>query len=127
MKAQKITLAARLLLGFLFVVFGVNAFLNFIPMPPPPEQAMKFLGGLMSAGYFFPFMKSIEILAGLLLLSGFFVPLALTVLAPIVVNIFLFHTILAPAGAPLAILILVLEIVSAWGYREKFAPILKAK
>lgn len=127
MNSQKVVTGARLLLGLIFVVFGVNAFLNFIPMPPPPEQAMKFLGGLMAAGYFFPFMKSIEILGGLLLLSGFFIPLALTVLAPIVVNIFLFHTILAPAGAPLAILILVLEIVAAWGYREKFAPILKAK
>ena len=126
-KVTTITMGARLLLGLLFLVFGLNGFFNFLPMPPPPEAAMKFLGGLFGAGYFFPFLKSVEVICSLLLLSGFFAPLALVILAPIVVNIFLFHTILAPAGAPLAILILVLEVIAAWGYRDKFAPLLKAK
>ena len=85
-----------------FFVFGLNGFFNFIPMPPPPEPALKFLVALIGTGYLFPLIKGIEVLCGLALLSGLFVPLTLVVLAPIVVNIFLFHTILAHVGAPLA-------------------------
>src|SRR5687767_5973021 len=95
---------ARVLFGLIFVVFGANAFLQFMPPPPPmPPAAATFVGGLFSAGYFLILLKVTEIVAGLLLLSNRFVPLALVLLAPIVVNIAGFHLLLAPAGAGMAI------------------------
>jgi hypothetical protein len=126
--AQKAPTAARLLLGLVFFVFGLNGFLHFIPQPPPPEGPMlNFVMGLLGTGYFFPLLKGTEVLAGLLLLSNRFVPLALAVLAPIVVNIVAVHAFLAPAGLPLALLVLVLELFLAWSYREVFAPMLRAR
>lgn len=125
---QKIFLAARLLLGLIFVVFGLNFFLHFIPMPPPgPQEAQDFLGALFKVGYMFPIIKVLEIVFGLALLAGIFVPLALIVLAPIVVNIALVHFILDRSGAPMAALLIVLMLVVAWAYRASFTPILKAK
>ena len=100
---SKVTLGARILLGLIFTVFGLNGFFNFIPMPPPEGAAAAYLGGLAASGYFFPVLKITEIISGLLLLSGRFVPLALLFLAPIVVQIFLMHAFLAPSGLPLAI------------------------
>ncbi|OUR97281.1 hypothetical protein A9Q84_13220 [Halobacteriovorax marinus] len=102
-------LVARLLLGTIFFVFGLNGFFNFISMPPLPEEAGKFMGGLAGSGYFFPFLKVCEILSGLLLLAGAFVPMALVILAPIILNIFLFHIFLAPGGMVLAIVLVLLE------------------
>jgi putative oxidoreductase len=98
----KLPLIARLLLGAIFLVFGLNGFLNFIHTPPMPERAGAFIHGLLSTGYFFSFLKSTEVVCGALLLIGVFVPLALVVLAPIVINIILFHLFLAPSGLPLA-------------------------
>ena len=121
---QKVVLVARILLGLVFFVFGINFFLQFLHQPPPPEVAGAFLGGLAASGYFFPMMKVIDILCGLLLIAGRWVPLALTVLAPIVVNIFLYHLFLDPSGLPLAGLILALEIFLAWGYRGSFKGVL---
>src|SRR5689334_1283698 len=100
---KKLPLIARLLLGLIFFVFGLNGFLNFIPTPADmPEKLKAFSGGLMAAGYFFPLLKGTEVICGLLLLTGRFVPLALVVLAPIVLNIFLTHLFLAPSGLGLA-------------------------
>ena len=76
--------AARLALGAIFTVFGLNGFLHFIPAPPPSGLAAVFVGGLGASGYFFPLLKGTAVAVGLLLLSNRFVPLALTVLAPIV-------------------------------------------
>jgi uncharacterized membrane protein YphA (DoxX/SURF4 family) len=120
---NKLQLAARILLGAIFVIFGANGFLHFLPMPAPPAAAGAFLGALAATGYMFPVIKSIEILSGLLLLSGFAVPLALVLLAPIVINIFLYHTILDPAGAALPIVIVALGLFLAWTVREKFQPL----
>jgi hypothetical protein len=117
---------ARVALGLVFVVFGLNGFLHFLPQGPMPPAAAPFVGGLLSAGYFFPVLKGTEVLAGLLLLTGRFVPLALTLLAPIVVNIALFHVFLVP-GLPMVVLVLTLEIYLAWVYRRAFAPMLRAK
>ncbi len=119
-------LAARVLLGLVFFVFGLNGFFHFIPQPPPPPAAGAFAGALFASGYFFPLLKTVETLSGLLLLAGRFVPLALTALAPIVVNIFFFHAFLHPGGLPLAVVLLVLEAFLAWSYRSAFAPLLKA-
>ena len=115
--------AARVVLGLIFFVFGLNGFLHFIPQPPPPEQALGFLTGLGSAGYFFPLLKTVEVIAGALLLSNRWVPLALTVLAPIVVNIVAFHAFLAP-GLALPLVLVALELYLAWTYRAAFRPLL---
>src|SRR5690349_20292736 len=114
--------AARLVLGLVFTVFGLNGFLHFLPTPPLPPRALPFLGGLMSAGYFFPLLKGLEMTAGLLLLANRFVPLALTVLAPIIVNITAFHLFLAPGNYPVVALVLATELYLAWTHRAAFAP-----
>jgi len=118
--------AARVLLGLVFFVFGLNGFFQFIPAPPPPPAAGAFAGALFATGYFFPLLKTVETLSGLLLLSGRFVPLALTALAPIVVNIVFFHAFLHPAGLAVPVVVLGLEVFLAWCYRSSFAPLLKA-
>jgi uncharacterized membrane protein YphA (DoxX/SURF4 family) len=118
--------AARILLGLIFFVFGLNGFLHFIPQPPisgPPADFFKLLVG---SGYLFQLLKSTEVIAGALLLSGRFVPLALTVLAPVVVNIVAFHAFLAPSGLPLPLVVVALEIYLAWSYRSAFRPMLRS-
>lgn len=112
---NKLPLIARLLLGFVFFGAGMAGLLT----PPPPmddlPEALKtFTAGLMAAKYFMPFLKVTEVVCGAFLLSGFFVPLALVVLAPIVLNIFLTHLFLAPSGLVLAVVILVLEVYLAF-------------
>jgi hypothetical protein len=118
---------ARLGLGLVFLVFGLNGFLHFLPTPAPTGDAAVFVGGLAAAGYFFPLLKGIEVLAGLMLLANVRVPLALVVLAPIVVHIVAFHAELAPAGLPIALGVLALELYLAWSYRRAFAPILQGQ
>jgi putative oxidoreductase len=119
--------AARLFLGLVFTVFGLNFFLHFLPTPLPPPRAASFAGALFGSGYFFPLLKTVEVAAGLALLSGRFVTLALAVLAPIVINIVAFHLFLAPSGAALALAVLAAELYLAWTYRAAFAPMLKVR
>jgi uncharacterized membrane protein YphA (DoxX/SURF4 family) len=118
---------ARLFLGLVFTVFGLNFFFHFLPTPPAPPRAAAFAGALFASGYLFPLLKTSEVLVGLLLLSGRFVPLALAVLAPIVINIVGFHLFLAPGGIGLAAAVLVAELYLAWSYRAAFAPMLRAR
>ena len=122
--SSKLVIATRIALGALFFVFGLNGFLNFIPQPPMPEAAGAFMGGLAASGYFFPLLKGTEVVAGALLLTGKRVPLALTLLAPIVVQILAFHVFLAPGGLPVAVVAVALELSLAWAYRDAFAPML---
>lgn len=117
----KVVLGARLLLGLMFLVFGLNGFLNFLPAPPMEPQALEVLGALSSAGYL-KVVKSLEILSGILLLVGVAVPLALVTLAPIVVAITLFHIFVAP-GLGTALVIWALGLFLAWNYKERFAPL----
>jgi hypothetical protein len=119
--------AARLALGAVFTVFGLNGFLHFIPQPPPSGLAAVFLGGLAASGYMFPLIKATEVVVGLLLLSNRFVPLALTILAPIVVNIVAFHLFLAPAGLVVPVVVTALGVYLAWTERRVFAPLLQAR
>ena len=90
------TLVVRTLLGLAFVVFGLNFFFNFMPLPPMSGPPANFMGALFATGYMFPMIKGVEILGGLMLLTGRFVPLGLLLLAPIVVNIAAFHIFLTP-------------------------------
>ena len=117
----------RVVLGLVFFVFGLNGFLHFLPQPPMPGPPGAFFGALAATGYMLPLLKGTETLAGALLLSNRFVPLALTLLAPVIVNIVLFHAALAPAGIALPIVIVVIEIALAWSYREAFRPLLAAR
>src|SRR5271155_1956529 len=113
----------RSLLGLIFLVFGLNFFLHFIPNPPEPEPAADFLGALFRSGYFLPLIGATQVIAGALLLTGIMVPFALALIAPVVVNIFLFHLFLAPAGLPVALVVVVFEVILAWMHREAFAPL----
>ena len=125
---SKVTLVARILLGLVFFVFGLNGFLHFLTMPPMPEEAGALMGALGATGYFFPVLKIVETVSGALLLSGMFVPLALILLAPVIVQIFLFHAVLAPGGIGLPIVIVVLEAYLGFvAYRSSFSGVLSAK
>jgi uncharacterized membrane protein YphA (DoxX/SURF4 family) len=117
---------ARILMGLVFFVFGLNGFLHFLPNPPLQGKAMEFIGALIGTGYLFALVKGVEVVVGALLLTNRFVPLSLAVIAPIVVNIFLFHTVLTPPN-PLAILLLVMNVYLAWVYRDAYRPMLAAK
>ena len=118
---------ARVLLGLVFFAFGLNGFLHFIPQPPPPAPAMAFFGALFATGYMLPLIMGTQLLVGVLLLANRFVPLALILIAPVIVNIVAFHVALAPAGLPLALVVLALELLLAWSYRGAFSRVLAAK
>jgi hypothetical protein len=124
---SKIPTAARLLLGLVFAVFGLNGFLHFIPTPPMTGPAGAFGGAMFATGYLFQLLKGTEVIAGALLLSNRFVPLALALLAPVVVNIVAFHAFLAPSGLPLPLVILVLEVYLARSYRDAYSGMLQAR
>jgi hypothetical protein len=117
--------ASRILLGLIFTVFGLNGFFHFLPQPPMSGPPAAFAGALFASGYFFPLLKGTEVISGALLLSGRLVPLALTVLAPVIVNIVAFHAFLAPSGLALPIVVVALEVFLAWSYRGAFRSVLQ--
>jgi len=121
------SIIARYLLGLMFTVFGLNGFLNFLPQTPPANPvAMQFLVAV-STSHFAAFFFALQVLGGLLLFSGFFVPLALTVLAAELYNILAFHLTMAPASIPGALVACVLWILVFLQYRESFTGIFTAK
>ncbi|MEM9553231.1 MAG: DoxX family membrane protein [Acidobacteriota bacterium] len=126
---DKAVLAARILLGLAFLVFGLDFFFHVMPMPEsmPTEEGMAFLEALMATGYLFQLVKAVEIIGGILLIAGFFVPLALLLLAPVVVNITLYHAVLDTNGLTISLVLLALYLVVAWGYRTAWTPILTPK
>jgi putative oxidoreductase len=120
------TIIARLLLGLIFVVFGSNAFLHFLPMPPPPQNlAGDYLRVFLASGYIYV-IGAMQIIGGLLLLIGRFVPLGLTILAAIIFNILVFHALMAPEGFAPALVVTALEFFLLWRYRAAFASLLRA-
>jgi uncharacterized membrane protein YphA (DoxX/SURF4 family) len=123
----KLAVIARVGLGLVFTVFGINKLLHFLPQPPMSGAPAEFFGALFATGYMIPLLATTEIVSGLLLLAGRYVPLALTLLAPVVVNIVAFHLFLAPAGLPLPGVVLAMELYLAWTYRDAYAPMLRAK
>lgn len=116
---------ARVLLGLIFLVFGLNGFLHFIPTPPPTGAAADFSMGLFKGQYFFPLMAFVQVVSGAMLLAGTFVPLALLLLSPIVVNIFFFHLALDPSGLGMAIFIVAAIILLAVYYWPVYKPVFK--
>src|SRR5260370_1607722 len=99
-----LTHISRFLLGFIFLVFGLNGFLHFIPMPPPSGVAGQFLGAMFVSKYLLV-VSGLQVISGALLLINRYVPLALTILGPIIVNILLFHGLMHPAGIGLPIFV----------------------
>jgi hypothetical protein len=116
---------ARVLLGLIFTVFGLNGFLHFIPQPEMPPAAIAFFGGLAAAGYMLPLLFATQIVGGVLLLAGL-VPLGLLLLAPVIVNIVGFHLFVSPNGLGVALVVTALEVFLAWVYREAFRPLLSS-
>ena len=118
--------ALRILFGLAFTVFGLDGFLHFIPQPKemPPEGAMALGMAFMKSGYLFQLIKGTELACGLLLLANRFVPLALVLLAPVIVNIVAFHLFLAPSGLVLALVFLGVELGLAWANRAAYRPLL---
>ena len=122
---SKAIVAARIVLGLIFFVFGLNGFLGFIPQPPMEGGAAAFMGALAATGYMLPLIKGTEVVVGLLLLGNRYVPLALVLLAPVVVNIVAFHTVLAPPN-PVTFMIVGLLGFLAWAYRDSYRGVLAA-
>jgi len=114
------TVIARFLLGFIFLTFGLNGFLHFIPASPPSGTAGQFVGALFVSHYLVPIFL-LQIISAVLLLVNRYVPLALTLLAPIIVNILLIHILMLPSGLPLALIVTVLWSVVFLSVRSAFA------
>jgi hypothetical protein len=123
---RAISAIARYLAGVVFLVFGLNGFLNFIPMPPPAGIAGQFMGALYASHYLW-LIFALQLVAGVLLLANRYVPLALAMLAPVIVNILSFHVLMAPSGLPLALFVAVLWAVIFVDVRPAFAALFQAR
>jgi uncharacterized membrane protein YphA (DoxX/SURF4 family) len=119
------TIIARVLLGLIFVVFGSNIFLHFIPMPPPSPGLVGDFTKALFLSHYLHVVAVFQIVGGLLLLIGRFVPLGLLLLAPVIVNIDLVHILMDPSGLPMASVISILLVFLVWRYRDAFAGILR--
>ena len=108
---SKLTMALRLLLGLILLIFGTNKFLDFMPHMEMPEAAGSLMGAMMASGYMLKLIGATEVFVGLLLLVKKWVPLALIILAPISVNMILFHLFLAPAGIGPAAVVTIINIL----------------
>lgn len=129
---RRLLTAGRLLMGailFAAGAFGLLTLLHLVPPPasPMPAQAATFAGALAKTTYMMPLVSGTQFIAGALLLSNRFVPLALALAAPLVVNILAFHAFLAPAGAGPGLVLAALELYLAWSYREAYGPMLAAR
>ncbi len=118
---SKVTMVLRILMGLIFVVFGANKFVGFLPNPELNAEAGSLIGAIINSGFMWELMGVIYIVAGLLLIINKAVPFALVLLAPMVVNIFLFHAVLDPAGlAGPSTLVLILQIALMYAHWDKF-------
>jgi hypothetical protein len=127
--ARFIPAIARILLGLPLCIFGLNGFFNFIPQPttPLPEGAMAFAAALANSGYMLQLIGLTQLIVGVLLLANRFVPLALALFAPFIVNSVAFHIFLERSGLVMSLIFLGLELYLAWAYRKAFAPMLSAR
>ena len=121
-----VTIIARILLALVFLVFGANGFFRFLPTPPLPSGlAGDFLKVFFESGYVYV-VSAFQVLGGLLVLIGLWVPLGLTILAPIIINIWSFHCLMAPQGIAPAVVVTLLELFLLWRYRLAFAGLLRS-
>lgn len=120
---KTLALIARILLGLIFLVFGLNGFLHFIHMPPPPGLAGAF-GNILAESRYSVVVFGVQLICAILLLVNQYVPLALAMLAAVIVNILTFHTTMQPAGLPLALLVTILWLIVASQYKSAFMPLL---
>ena len=123
---RTVSTIARYLAGVIFLVFGLNGFLNFIPMPLPGGIAGQFMGALYASHYLWVIF-AFQLLAAALLLVNRYVPLALAVLAPVIVNILSFHALMAPSGLPLALVVAVLWALIFVSVRPAFAGLFQSQ
>jgi putative oxidoreductase len=119
-----VEIIARILLGLVFVVFGSNAFLHFITAPPMSGPAGAFIGAMMDTGYV-KVVGFCQVAGGLILLIGRYVPLGLTLLGPVIVNILCFHIFMNHQGLPIALAVAALALFLLWRHRSNFAGLLK--
>lgn len=119
-------LISRYLLGLMFTVFGLNGFLHFIPQPPPTGLALQYLTVLTEAHYFVP-VYALQLVGGVLLLANRYVPIALTLLGPVIVNILLYHILMAPAGIPPGLVAFLLWLTVFYSVRSAFASVFAAR
>jgi hypothetical protein len=124
--ARHLPTAARILMGLPFSVSGLNGLLHFLPEPSVvlPEGAAAFAAALVKTGYMMPLIFGTQLIVGALLLVNRFVPLALALIAPFLVNALAFHLFLEPSGRPVVLAFLALEIYLAWAYRKAYRPML---
>ena len=120
------TIIARVLLGFIFVVFGLNIFLHFIPTPPPPPSLVGDFSKALLMSHYLQVVGALQVIGGALLLIGRFVPLGLLLIGPVIVNIDLVHILMDPSGLPMAAFVSILAIFLLWRYRDAFAGLLRA-
>ena len=123
---KTISAIARYLAGVIFLVFGLNGFLHFIPLPPPSGVAGQFMGALFVSHYLMVIF-GLQVIAAVLLLANRYVPLALAVLAPVIVNILCFHALMAPSGLPLALFVAVLWVLIFVDVRPAFAGLFQSR
>jgi len=117
---------ARYLAGLIFLVMGLNGFLHFIPFPPPPGVAGQFMGALYVSHYLWVIF-AFQVIAGALLLANRYVPLAVAMLAPVIVNILTFHALMAPSGFPLALFAAVLWTLIFVDVRPAFSGLFQSR
>lgn len=116
------TTITRIILGFIYLVFGLDFFFHFIPYEPHHTgRVAAFKAGLLGVGYFYPMLKSIQIVGGLSLLLNLYAPFFAVVLFPISVNVFLYHTILVPSGWLMGVLLIVPNVFLGYAYRKYYS------
>ena len=120
------SVVARYLAGVIFLVMGLNGFLHFIPFPPPPGIAGQFMGALYVSHYLWVIF-AFQVIAGALLLANRYVPLAVAVLTPVIVNILTFHAFMAPSGLPLALFVALLWGVIFVDVRPAFSGLFQSR
>lgn len=118
-------LITRILLGLMFTIFGLNGFIHFLQMPAPANPLAVQYMTVLTESHYFAFVFLVQLIAGILLLIGRFVPLGLALLAPVLANILLYHSLMDPSGLPLGIFATLLWLVAFWSVRSAFYGILR--
>lgn len=124
---EKLQMAARLLLGLILLIFGLNVFLQFMPHPEMTQEAYALMGALGEAGYFFPLIGGLQIIVGLALLANRWAALALVLLAPLSVHIILFHLVLHLPSIGPGLVVFLLNLYLLFVNKPKYDSILAAK